>query len=172
MVDAQTISIVFAGLSITASIAYYASVLRNANKTQQQALETRQAQLFMQLYNQFRDKEFQRDISSIYNIWEWTDYNDFEDKYGRTTDSEKYSSFVSVITYFEGIGVLLNQGLIDKNLVDDMMSGVIIRFWEKIMPLVEETRHYRKWPQYMEWFEYLYKEIKPIAEAQHPELKT
>ena len=39
----ESIPLVVTGIGLTASIVYYASILRNANKTQQQALETRQA---------------------------------------------------------------------------------------------------------------------------------
>ena len=171
-VSLQTVLTYLTLISIPVGVFYHIMTLNNTRKNQKLTLETRQAQLFMQLYDQFRDKEFQKDISSIYNIWEWKDYDDFEEKYGRTTNPEKYSSYASVVTFFEGIGVLLNQGLIGRNLVDDMMSGVITRFWEKILPLVEEMRNIRRWPQYMEWFEYLYDEIKPIVEEQHPELRT
>ncbi len=55
MIDYSTLAIVLTGLGLTASILYYTMVLRNANKTQQLALETRQAQLFMQMYNRWRD---------------------------------------------------------------------------------------------------------------------
>jgi hypothetical protein len=35
-----------------------------------------------------------------------------------------------------------------------------------------EIRERFNWPQNTEWAEYLYKQIKPIAERQNPELKT
>ena len=47
MVTVETISIVFTGLSISLAAFYYISTLRNAQRTQQMQLETRQAQLFM-----------------------------------------------------------------------------------------------------------------------------
>jgi len=39
-------------------------------------------------------------------------------------------------------------------------------------PMMVEWRERFNWPQAFEWAEYLYNEIKPIAEQQHPELKT
>ena len=54
----EYLPLVLTGLGLTASIAYYANILNNANKTrelqlkaQEQALETRQAQLLMQIVN-------------------------------------------------------------------------------------------------------------------------
>lgn len=74
--------------------------------------------------------------------------------------------------FYEGIGVLVKRKLIDVNLVDDLMSGFILRSWEKIEPIIKEFRERENWPQAWEWIEYLYHQIKPIVEEQHPELKT
>ena len=57
MVDYSTLALVLTGLGLTASILYYAMGLRNANTTQQLALETRQMQLFMQIYNVLNTNE-------------------------------------------------------------------------------------------------------------------
>jgi hypothetical protein len=38
--------------------------------------------------------------------------------------------------------------------------------------MVKEARVRENWPQLLEWIEYLYNQIKPIVEEQHPELKT
>ena len=46
----EYLPLVLTGIGITVSILYYTSVLRNANKTQQMQLETRQAAMFMKLY--------------------------------------------------------------------------------------------------------------------------
>jgi len=68
MVSFEFIALVFTGLSITASLFYYANVLSNTNKTQKMQLETRQAQLFMQLVNRYRDdtKDLDIDKSLLY----------------------------------------------------------------------------------------------------------
>ena len=72
--------------------------------------------------------------------------------------------------YLEGIGVLMKKGLIDPSIVDDLMSGVIIRYWEKYEPLILEYRKRYDWPQSDEYVEYLYNKIKPIASRQRKEL--
>jgi hypothetical protein len=58
MVSVETISIVFTGLSVSLAAFYYISTLRNAQKTQQIQLETRLAQMFMGIYNQFHSVNF------------------------------------------------------------------------------------------------------------------
>jgi len=131
-------------------------------KAQEHTLETRQIQLFMDLYQVFRNKEFQRDIATIYNIWEWKDYDDFQAKYGRSTHPDEYSSYSSVTNFMGGLGVLVKRGMIDPTLVSELMGGVIIRYWEKIAALTRETRIKRSWPEYGGEVEYLYEAMKKL----------
>ncbi len=100
MVDAQTISIIFAGVSIGVAALYYTLTLRNTQRAQQLQLETRQAQLFMQAYSKFIDREFQKSFFEIVHQWEWDDYDDFMAKYGLKTNSEETSKWGSVLAYF------------------------------------------------------------------------
>jgi hypothetical protein len=68
--------------------------------------------------------------------------------------------------------VLVRRRLIDPSFVNDLISGFIIHYWEKLGPITIETRKRFDWPMYGEQIEYLYNQIKPIVEKQHPELKT
>jgi len=171
MVDAQTVSIVFAGLSIGIAALYYTLTLRNTQKNRQQQLETRQTQMFMQLYDRFNQKDHQRTFTEV--IWgmNWDDYQDWYRKYGPETNPKWFTSMQSIHAFFEGIGVLVKRGLIDITLVDDMMSSNIIVTWEKFRPLIYEIREEWGVPQMWEWVEYLYGEIRNIMVEQHPELK-
>ncbi|MEM0007858.1 MAG: hypothetical protein QXR89_06310 [Candidatus Bathyarchaeia archaeon] len=54
----------------------------------------------------------------------------------------------------------MHRKLIDIGLVDDLFSGMIIRYWEACKPYIEEARKQLNYPQYAEWFEYLYNEMK------------
>jgi hypothetical protein len=47
MASFEFLAIIISVLGLAASITYYATILNNANKTQQQQLETRQAQLYL-----------------------------------------------------------------------------------------------------------------------------
>lgn len=133
-------------------------------------LQTRQAQLFIQLYTIFTSYEFKTKWNEIMNVWEWDDFEDFNAKYGLVSNPAEFSKFDLVGTFFEGIGVLIKRGLIDVTLVDDLMSGHIVWAWEKFEPLVKDYRIVMNWPQCLEWWEYLYHEVKNIMEKQHPEL--
>jgi hypothetical protein len=155
MVTVETVSIVFTGLSISLAALYYVMTLRNTNIT-------RQAQLFMQLYNRWDSSEF---------VKFWFDFQDKEIS-DYESDKEYAVAFRALARFIEGIGVLVKRNLIDITLVDDLMSANIIDFWETAGPAIRELRVQTNKPQYGEWAEYLYKRIKPIVEQQHPELKT
>jgi len=170
MVDVD-ISIIFAGLSIAASIAYYASVLRNANKTQEMQLETRQAQLFMQIYERFNDLGRAEIITEVLS-YEWRDNDDFWERYSSEADPDSYRKWNYVAGFFEGVGVLVKRKLIDPEIVDDLMSVSILLFWGKYGPAIIDGRERLSIPQLWEWTEYLYHEIKKIADQEHGELKN
>jgi len=125
-------------------------------------LETRQAQLFMPIYAQFYDDTFQEKVLDINYVWEYTDFEDFQLKYG-FNDTGEYAKWVAFACYLEGIGVLLKRGLIDASMVDDLMSGMITHFWDKYKPLIMESRTSLNWSIYAEYVEYLYNEITRIA---------
>jgi hypothetical protein len=169
MVTVETISIVFTGLSVSLAAFYYISTLRNAQRTQQLQLETRQAQLFMQIYSRITDPEFTQIFLEISN-WEYDDYEDYMKKYGGDIPTQAKSG--AIANYFEGVGVLVERGLIDVSYVDDLMSGGLMRYWEKIAPAIREDRIRQNWPQSCEYVEYLYNRVKEIYDRQHPELKT
>ena len=158
------ISLVFGGIqtaAIVGGIVLALVELRHLREQRKTELETRQTQLFMVLYDVFRNKEFQKDIATIYNIWDWKDYDDFEEKYGRTTHPNEYSSYTSVTNFLNGLGVLVKIRMIDPSLVKQLMGGMFTRYWEKIEPLTKEIRVRRNWPEFDEAAEYLYSVMKP-----------
>ena len=172
MIQIEYLPIVLTGIGLIASILYYASVLRNANKTQQLQLETRQAQLFMYIYDRWSSQEYNKHFFAI-REWEWTDYDDFMQRYGWEKEVDVYYHFSSIGSFFEGIGVMVKRGLVDPTLVDDLISNSVIFYWEKFgESIIKERRRRDNFPQLYEWVEYLYNIIKPIRDSQHPELRT
>jgi len=124
--------------------------------------KTRKADLLMELYATFRNKEHNRDYmevlqSSSKDIDDW-----IEIRAGRPTvkNLEAYSMWLSVALYFEGVGVLLYRKMIDIALVDDLLSSEILLLWENIEPAVKKMRAGINRPQLFEYFEYLYEQIK------------
>jgi hypothetical protein len=82
MVTIETLSIVFTGISISLAAFYYINTLRNTRKNQELQLETRQTQLFMDIFKTWASKEFQRDLEQMRYTWEFDGFDDFFEKYG------------------------------------------------------------------------------------------
>ena len=171
MVNLETLSIVFTGLSISLAAFYYINTLRNTRKNQDLQLETRQAQLFMQIYNTWSSRE-SINIRRELRTWTWTDYDDFIQKYHGANNPEAWSSFQELANFYEGIGVLIKRKLIDPAFVDDLMSGETLWGWVKFGAIVREYRVRKNAPYFYEFWEYLYNAVSAIAHEQHPELKT
>ena len=132
-------------------------------------LQTRQAQLFMPIYSTYHSDEYMKAYSEIMR-WKWENYDDYINKYGPESNPEAYIMYRKVFGFFEGVGVLVRRRLIDPSLVDDLMSGAIVQYWERFESILLERRRRLNWPQVGEQIEYLYNEVKPIAERQRQQL--
>ena len=149
----QTLSYVAAAIGVCVAAAYYVMTLRNQSKT-------RQAQLFMQIHAQWRDRAFIKRFFDVLNIWEWNYWEDFWAKYGQVSNEDAFITVIEIAWYFEGVGQLLRDGLIDIRLVDAMYSDRVIRLWEKSLPIVVGLREMYRNPDYYGNYEYLYNELK------------
>jgi hypothetical protein len=168
----QTIGILLTGLTVSIAAIYYTLTLRYTRRNQELQLETRQANLFSQYHLHYQSKDFNRDISEILYNWEWKDYEDFRTKYGSGSGNmEAFSMWMRIFQYYDGLGVLIKRGLLDKTLVADMMSELLILFWEKNEGVIKSAREYHNLPGTVENTEFLYNVIKEILDKQHPELK-
>ena len=157
MVDYSTLSIVLTGMGLIIALTYYSLQIRNQNIT-------RQAQIYMPIYAKFQEKEFMKKYIDILNLWEWDTPQEFHEKYGPRANLDSYSDYMNVNTYFTGIGVLVKRGLINKELVNDLMGDIIVRFWERNEDYINYVRELRDWQTLGEHFEYLYGVVKPMVE--------
>ena len=159
MIQIEYLPIVLTGIGIIVSILYYASVLRNQNKT-------RQAQLFMQIYEKWYDPTFSRNTAEL-RSWEWEDVEEFDRKYGPDVNPEGYSKFLSYIRFFQGVGVLLQQGLIDVSLVGEMMPATVISAYQRYELILRDHRSRNQETRRLwEPVEYLYNEVLKYEEQQ------
>jgi len=138
-----------------------------ALKTQQQTLETRQAQMFMNIYQQTATKEF----SSAYNTflsYEWKNFDEFRELCQK---KEILDQFQILAMYWEGIGVLVREGFLPIRLVALLITGMTRSFWEKLNPIKVDMRVNLGWVRWMSETEYLYDELLRYI-REHPELAT
>jgi len=154
--DVAIASIVIACMSIVVAAMLAVLQLREQNRT-------RQAQLFMELYDQFYAPEFHRRwMEAVYQIQD----EDMIDADGVPKflkgEIENYVEVTALCSFFEGIGLLVNKKLIDIDLVAELMSTPIIFVWERVRKYIELTREKTGRTQIYEWYEYLYQEIQKI----------
>jgi len=167
MIDLQTVLTYLTLISVPVGVIYHIMTLRNTRRNQEQQLETRQAQLFTQLYSEFRSAENLRLYGKALQMT-WDDHDDFEKKYG-LENWEKRIPYTSLSLFFEEIGVLIEEELIDIYLVIQLIGGTFRMFYEKFEPYVLEVRVRQRYPQYFDKMEYLYKEIEKLRGHQWEE---
>ena len=125
-----------------------------ALKAQQQNLDTRQAQLFMGFYDKLSSSEFNVNLLAIQD-WKVESLDDFMKMW---TDVEKNRVWSSVFGVYEGIGVLVHEGLIDVRIVARYV-GRMRYDWEQWGPFILEARVLRKRPRMYIETEYLYERL-------------
>ncbi|UCD45774.1 MAG: hypothetical protein JSV27_04620 [Candidatus Bathyarchaeota archaeon] len=165
-ISIQTALMLFQTLGICVGVIYHIMTLRNTRRTQDLQLETRQAQLFMQTYDNFIEPTFYDKLADFLT-WKWDDYDDFMQKYGWDANPKAWQQSGSVVTFFEGVGVLVQKGLLDINLVGELMTRHVIGVWEKIGPISKEMRRRFNRPDHDANLEYLYDEIKKYEASKY-----
>ena len=66
-----------------------------------------------------------------------------------------------LMTFFEGLGVLVMKGLVNVALVEDLLSERVIWYWENVSRgAIEDARKFSNDPTQADHIEYLYREMK------------
>jgi hypothetical protein len=111
----QTIFQFLQTVGILVGVFYYIMTIRSNQRSQKQAVETRQAQLFSQYYLRCTTPEFQiaeRDLLEL----QFDTPKEFIDKYGPRSNSKVYEDFLQVFGLMEGLAVLVREDLITSGL--------------------------------------------------------
>ena len=176
----QTIFQFLQTISIMIGIVYYLLILRNQQrnqelslKAQQQTLETRQAQLFMGIYNQTVSSDYVSARTKVARL-DYCNFDDFMKIYDPDLSpeaKENYEALDYMISFYEGLGVLVKEGLVPIRYVALLMADITRRLWEKLALVIDEIREYNNQPRIASEWEYLYDELMKYMED-HPELAT
>ena len=154
----QTISIAIASASVVFAAVYYVFQIRYQGKT-------RQTDMIMRLYSYYCSEEYSR-ASAKYLATEFKDFEDYQEKYGVVGENPTTIAFYIVLTFFEGVGVLLKRKLADIELLNDLFA--VKMTWKKIEPIIEDLRKHFEEPKLFENFEYLYDEVKKYEQKFQP----
>jgi hypothetical protein len=161
MVDIQTISIAIASAGVFLATIYYVLQIRHQTKARQDIVKARHADLLMRLYSTYGSKEFQEELWKVMEL-DFRDYNGYLKKYGSTALVTPVNRAIWTVSwFFNGMGLLLHSRLLDIDQVDDLFGYGVIWMWEIVKPVIlEGYRSQPKMQKSMQWFEYLYNEVK------------
>ena len=122
----------------------------------------------MGLYETYRNPDFALAWGEVMEQ-EYTDFEDYWQKYGSDVNRKAWNKWQTVARAFNGMGVLLRRGMVDIDLVEELLANIVFISWYKMGPIVLGFREYTthqnegkgkstKYEQ-MSGFEYLYNEL-------------
>jgi hypothetical protein len=167
--EIQTAYYMVAATGVLIAAAYYIINIRSQQSNIRTTLETRQAQLFMGVYQTYVTKELHRDIETVLSA-KFVDYEDWLSKYGPDINPDEHAKFDSVLSYMEGLGSLVKRGLIDPSYVVELLGLEVLYTHQKYEKIISGMR--RAFPFLYTDFDALYESVKkvipePKLEARH-----
>ncbi len=151
MIDIPTVSAIVVAISVVVGLCFTLLELRHLSKT-------RRTDVIMRIYNRFGSKEMVEAINSVGQL--------------KSQDVEfppksTLTGVTQVAIIFEGLGVLLEQNLIDIELVNSLFGPTLVSLWEPIQPVIQGMRKSLKQPFFFSHFEYLYDRLNEYR-RDHP----
>jgi hypothetical protein len=149
-------------VSLVVGIIYYLMNMRNNQRNQRLQLETRKAQLYMQLFLRISSDEFVKKSLELLKM-KVDDVDDFMEKYISGPESSLHAKLFSMFWHIDGLGYMMSQKLIDPEMVYNFGGGFAqVWHWKKWEPLVLRMRKLRGEPEFLKWFEYTANEMMRI----------
>jgi hypothetical protein len=140
MFDIPTIASIVTTVSIVVGVVFTILEIRHL-------AQTRKTEVIMKIYERFGTREIIEAINRVGNA-KFENIADYSKKYGFTDIS-------LIAELFEGIGVLLEQNLIDIKMVDSLFGPTINLLWVRMKPVLYAMREGLKEPFFFSHYEYL-----------------
>ena len=159
MVDLAEIQVAYymvAATGVLVAVVYYILTLRSTNKS-------RQAQLYMQLFQLVHDEKTMRNWGELIHM-EWSDYDDFERKYGSDNNLDNYAKRQNIWWLYDGIGFLYKQKLISPEMVYQIGHTPFVWQWKKFEEIIRRQREFYNLTEIYQYWEYLAKEMEKMKE--------
>jgi hypothetical protein len=143
LIDVPTASAVIVAVSVVVGLVFTLMELRHLTKT-------RRTDVIMRIYDRFGSKEM---VEAIYSVGQLrAKDHEFSLQGGLT-------GVTQIAIIFEGLGVLLDQGLIDIELVNSLFGPTLVSLWDPIHPTILRMREELGEPFFFSHFEYLYNRL-------------
>jgi hypothetical protein len=138
--DISTIATLVTTVSVVTGVVFALLELRHLT-------DTRKTEIIMKIYDKFGSKEMIEAVNKV-GASKFESLDDYAKKYGLTEATE-------IAVLFEGIGVLLEQNLIDIKMADRLFGPTLNLLWERMQPLIYAMRKGLNEPFFFSHFEYL-----------------
>lgn len=156
MTTLDTILSILPVVSLTVVLIYYTTNVRAQ-------FITRQVQMFTAISKDVNNEKLWKQYWDSFDL-EWTDFKDFDMKYGRRANPEVFMSLNSMFWTFGSVGSLLKEGMIKRDRTYELVGAMVAPLWERWSPVIEGWRN--KWgtPESYIAFEYICKEMTKMHE--------
>lgn len=143
MIDLPSASAIVVAVSVVLGLLFTVMELRHM-------AQTRRTDVIMRIYERFGTKEMVEAMNRVGRLR-------FEKV--ETVPQELLTAFAEVAVVFEGLGVLLEQNLIDVKLVDSLFGPTLDTLWEPMKPLIDGMRASLQQPYFFSHFESLHERL-------------
>ena len=140
MDDISTIATIVTTVSIAIGVVFALLELRHLTAT-------RKTEIIMRIYDRFGTREVIEAINRVGNA-KFENIADYSKKYG-------FNDISQIAELFEGVGVLLEQNLIDIKMVDRLFGPTLNLLWARMKPVLYAMREGLKEPFFFSHYEYL-----------------
>lgn len=143
---------------------------KRAKKTAEISLETRQMNNYLQFARESQTNEFLSAYFEITVLQQWTDFNEWNEKYGALTNPDAYLKFAKMCEFFNTVGLLVKTGVIDEMIPYQQGADAILIAWKKVKPLIYAMRE--ESPGLYITFEYFVERCEIIREAEQTKFRA
>jgi hypothetical protein len=166
----QSVSYIAGALGVCVAAIFYVLNLRISQRNMNTTLETRKLQFVTSITSQLLSEEGQRRYGELVNM-EWTDYDDFERKYGSDYNLDNYAKRMSVWNLYNTLGMLLRERLVEPELLYSINNIDPLFMWSKFKGVIAENRKRYGGMDNFSDFEFLNNEILGIKLSRDPSFK-
>jgi hypothetical protein len=145
MVDLSTISTIVVTVSVVIGVVFTLLELRHLART-------RRTDVIMRIYERFGSREWVENTMKVTGA-KFETFDNYRKKYG-------FTEVLQIAALFDGVGVLLEQDLIDIDLVDSLFGASVNLMWEATRPVIHGIRESGNQPLLFSHFEYLYERLR------------
>ena len=144
MIDISTLTSIVTTVSIIIGVAFTILEIRHLNRV-------RRTDIIMKIYERFGTREM---IEAVNNVGgaDFVDLKDYREKRG-------FTDVTQVAVLFDGVGVLLEQRLIDIKMADSLFGPTLDLLWLRMKPVIYAMREGLKEPAFFSHYEYLVNQL-------------